>query len=120
MICLIFFQFIAQQISYHQKAQLNHFLWKMEDPEVVMNQAVTDLNGDLAQVRQSYAEVLASQRRMERDRNLSEEEAAEVISRLASLCNSVCSRFGFNFCGIERQQKTITPLSHRHIRIYNI
>jgi len=58
---------------------------------VVMNQAVTDLNGDLAQVRQSYAEVLASQRRMERDRNLSEEEAAEVISRLASLVAIVCS-----------------------------
>lgn len=50
----------------------------MEDPEKVMNQAVVDLNEDLARIRHSYAEVLATQRRMEKERTITEEAAVEV------------------------------------------
>lgn len=62
------------------QSHLNHFLWRLEDPEKVMNQAVIDLNNDLAKIRYSYAEVLATQKRMEKDRMQTEEAAVEVPS----------------------------------------
>lgn len=67
------------------KAQFNHLLWKMEDPEKVMNQAVADLSDDLSRIQHSYAEVLATQRRMEKERTVTEEAAVEV-DRGPSIC----------------------------------
>ena len=40
-----------------QQANLNQVLNKLEDPEMVITQAVVDLQGDLVKIRQSYAEV---------------------------------------------------------------
>ena len=41
-------------------------LGKFEDPEKVLNQAVEDLQKDLVTIRQSYAEVMATQKRCAR------------------------------------------------------
>jgi phage shock protein A len=46
------------------KANINNALKKMEDPEKILNQAVEDMQSDLVKVRQSYAEVTATQRRL--------------------------------------------------------
>lgn len=45
------------------KSNLNGILQKLEDPEKIMTQALEDMQGDLVKVRQSYAEVTATQRR---------------------------------------------------------
>lgn len=50
------------------KANINQVLNKLEDPEKVMTQAVEDLQKDLIKIRQSYAEVMATQKRMEKQR----------------------------------------------------
>ena len=48
------------------EANINNVLGKMEDPEKVLNQAVEDLQKDLVTIRQSYAEVMATQKRCAR------------------------------------------------------
>lgn len=50
------------------RANLNQVVSGMEDPEKVLNQTVTDMQGDLVKVRQAYAEVSASLKRIERQR----------------------------------------------------
>jgi len=45
------------------KSNMNNVLKNLEDPEKIMNQAVEDMQTDLVKIRQSYAEVTASQRR---------------------------------------------------------
>ncbi|CAM9775425.1 unnamed protein product [Discosporangium mesarthrocarpum] len=50
------------------KANLNNVLKQWEDPEKVLDQAVEDMQRDLVKIRQSYAEVSASQKRMERQK----------------------------------------------------
>ena len=54
---------IFERFSRVAKANVNELLNKMEDPEKVMNQAVEDLQKDLVKIRQSYAEVMATQKR---------------------------------------------------------
>lgn len=63
------------------KANANKLLEKMEDPEKVLNQAVEDLQKDLVSVRQSYAEVMATQKRMQSQKEQAETLAAEWYSR---------------------------------------
>jgi len=46
------------------KSNLNNILKNLEDPEKIMNQAVEDMQNDLVKVRQSYAEVTATQRKL--------------------------------------------------------
>lgn len=50
------------------RANLNQAVSGMEDPEKVLNQTVTDMQGDLVKVRQAYAEVSATLKRIERQR----------------------------------------------------
>lgn len=50
------------------RANLNQAVSGMEDPEKVLNQTVTDMQNDLVKVRQAYAEVSATQKRIERQR----------------------------------------------------
>jgi phage shock protein A len=57
------------------KSNLNNILQNLEDPEKIMNQAVEDMQADLVKVRQSYAEVTATQRRL-----LKQKEQAEAVS----------------------------------------
>mmetsp|Transcript_34217 Transcript_34217/g.80604 ORF Transcript_34217/g.80604 Transcript_34217/m.80604 type:complete len:298 (-) Transcript_34217:371-1264(-) len=46
------------------KANLNDLANKMEDPEKIMEQAIEEMQNDLVKIRQSYAEVTATQRRL--------------------------------------------------------
>ena len=57
------------------KANVNSLITKMEDPEKVLEQAVDDMQKDLIKIRQSYAEVSATQKKMERQK-----ESADGLS----------------------------------------
>lgn len=57
------------------KSNLNNVLKSLEDPEKIMNQAVEDMQGDLVKVRQSYAEVTATQRRL-----MKQKEQADALA----------------------------------------
>lgn len=57
------------------KANVNNILKNLEDPEKIMNQALEDMQGDLVKVRQSYAEITATQRRL-----LKQKEQAEALA----------------------------------------
>ena len=46
------------------KGNMNAVLQNLEAPEKIMNQAVSDMQNDLIKIRQTYAEVTASQRRL--------------------------------------------------------
>ena len=63
------------------QANINFLLSRFEDPEKVMTQAVVDLQSDLVRIRQSYAEVLATQRKMEVQKALAESKSAEWLTR---------------------------------------
>merc|ERR1719276_325440 len=56
------------------KSNLNNILKNLEDPEKIMNQAVEDMQADLVKVRQSYAEITATQRRL-----LKQKEQADAL-----------------------------------------
>jgi len=57
------------------KSNINNVLKNLEDPEKILNQAVEDMQGDLVKIRQSYAEVTASQRRL-----LKQKEQADAVA----------------------------------------
>jgi phage shock protein A len=59
---------LADRFMRVAKANLNSILQKVEDPEKVLEQAVDDMQSDLIKVRQSFAEVSATQKRMERQK----------------------------------------------------
>lgn len=57
------------------KGNVNEVLKNLEDPEKIMNQAIEDMQGDLVKVRQSYAEITATQRRL-----LKQKEQADAMA----------------------------------------
>jgi len=63
------------------KANLNVVLNKLEDPEKVMTQSLIDLQSDLVKIRQSYAEVMATQKKMEKQKTAAEGLAEEWMGR---------------------------------------
>jgi len=63
------------------KSNVNAALGAMEDPEKVLEQAVVDMSKDLVKVRQAYAEVTASSRRMTDQAEKAEAEAAKWYQR---------------------------------------
>ena len=63
------------------EANINNVLGKMEDPEKVLNQAVEDLQKDLVTIRQSYAEVMATQKRQQRQKDQADQLADEWYRR---------------------------------------
>lgn len=56
------------------KSNLNNVLKNLEDPEKIMNQAIEDMQTDLVKIRQSYAEITATQRRL-----LKQKEQADAL-----------------------------------------
>lgn len=62
-------------------ANFNSLLKRFEDPEKIIEQAVVDMQNDLVRVRQSYAEILASLKRMERQKDTGEVTAKEWLRR---------------------------------------
>lgn len=63
------------------KSNLNELVNRMEDPEKIMTQAVTDLQSDLVKIRQSYAEVMATQKKMEKQKAAADKLSAEWMQR---------------------------------------
>jgi len=63
------------------KSNVNSLMSNLEDPEKVLTQAVDDMQRDLIKVRQAYAEVSASTKRMEGQLSLAEQEADKWYSR---------------------------------------
>lgn len=63
------------------KSNVNELMSNMEDPEKVLEQAVADMQRDLVKVRQSYAEVSASSKRMTEQIKLAEGEGAKWYAR---------------------------------------
>lgn len=57
------------------KSNINNVLKNLEDPEKIMNQAVEDMQNDLVKVRQSYAEITATQRRL-----MKQKEQADALA----------------------------------------
>ncbi len=50
------------------KGTANQIVSGMEDPEKVLDQAVADMQNDLVKIRQSYAEIFASQKRAQKQK----------------------------------------------------
>ncbi|CAN8072787.1 unnamed protein product [Agarophyton chilense] len=63
------------------RANLNQVVSGMEDPEKVLKQTVTDMQNDLVKVRQAYAEVSASLKRIERQRDQASTTSVEWKKR---------------------------------------
>eukprot|EP00171_Calliarthron_tuberculosum_P016960 IDg16960t1 len=63
------------------RANLNQLVTGMEDPEKILNQTVSDMQGDLVKVRQAYAEVSAGLKRIERQREQASVTSAEWQKR---------------------------------------
>uniref|UniRef100_A0A7S1D0V6 PspA/IM30 family protein n=1 Tax=Cyclophora tenuis TaxID=216820 RepID=A0A7S1D0V6_CYCTE len=67
---------IFDRFSRVAKANINNILKNLEDPEKILNQALEDMQGDLVKVRQSYAEITATQRRL-----LKQKEQADSLAQ---------------------------------------
>jgi phage shock protein A len=63
------------------KSNVNSALSSMEDPEKVIEQAVADMQKDLVKVRQAYAEVSASTKRIEEQVKVADADAAKWYER---------------------------------------
>lgn len=63
------------------KATANSILQRFEDPEKIMTQALEDMQNDLVRVRQTYAEVTATQRRMASSKRQLESQAEDWYNR---------------------------------------
>jgi phage shock protein A len=48
------------------RANINHLIGQLEDPEKILEQAVLDMQDDLVQLRQAVAQAIATQKRTER------------------------------------------------------
>ncbi|MDR9403940.1 MAG: PspA/IM30 family protein, partial [Halothece sp. Uz-M2-17] len=59
------------------KANINSLLNKTEDPEKILEQAVSDMQEDLVKLRQAVAQAIASQKRTERQANQAKSTADE-------------------------------------------
>jgi len=60
---------------------MNSVLQNLEAPEKIMNQAVEDMQKDLIKIRQTYAEVTASQRRLNKRKRQAESVANDWYNR---------------------------------------
>lgn len=63
------------------RANLNQAVSGMEDPEKILNQTMSDMQTDVVKVRQAYAEVSATQKRIERQREQAVVTSAEWKKR---------------------------------------
>lgn len=62
-------------------SNVNSIVKGLEDPEKVIEQAVEDMQSDLIKIRQSYAEISATQKRMEKQREQAQANADEWYRR---------------------------------------
>ncbi len=62
-------------------ANINSVIRKVEDPEKLIEQAVEEMQNDYIKIRQSYAEVMATQKRMEAKKSQSDNLSMEWYKR---------------------------------------
>ena len=63
------------------KSNMNQAISNMEDPEKVLDQAVADMQNDLVKIRQSYAEIFATQKRSQKQKEDADAAAADWYKR---------------------------------------
>ena len=63
------------------KSNVNQVLGNLEDPEKVLDQAVADMQNDLVKIRQSYAEIFATQKRSQKQKDDADAAAADWYKR---------------------------------------
>ena len=72
---------IADRFFRVVKSNVNNLLSNMEDPEKVLDQAMDDMQKDLVKIRQSYAEISATQKRAEKKREQAEKMSEDWYKR---------------------------------------
>ena len=63
------------------KSNVNGLLSNLEDPEKIIDQAVTDMQKDLVLIRQSYSDISAAQKRMEKQKEQATSLSADWYKR---------------------------------------
>lgn len=63
------------------KSNVNQVLSNMEEPEKVLDQAVKDMQNDLVKIRQSYAEIFATQKRSQKQKEEADKLADDWYKR---------------------------------------
>lgn len=66
---------LLDRIARVARSNVNNALKNLEDPEKIMEQALTDMQRDLVKIQQSYSEVTAGQRRLLKQREQAEATA---------------------------------------------
>jgi phage shock protein A len=66
---------LFDRLSRVVRANLNDMVSKAEDPEKILEQAITDMQEDLVQLRQAVARAIATQKRTEQQYNKNQTEA---------------------------------------------
>eukprot|EP00182_Erythrolobus_australicus_P003422 CAMPEP_0185834316 /NCGR_PEP_ID=MMETSP1353-20130828/5015_1 /TAXON_ID=1077150 /ORGANISM="Erythrolobus australicus, Strain CCMP3124" /LENGTH=317 /DNA_ID=CAMNT_0028532725 /DNA_START=75 /DNA_END=1028 /DNA_ORIENTATION=- len=72
---------LFERFSRVVRSTANNALKKVEDPEKILQQSMIDMQGDLTKVRQAYAEVAATKKRLERQRDAAQKQADEWTRR---------------------------------------
>jgi phage shock protein A len=72
---------IADRFFRIVKSSVNGVLTNLEDPEKILDQAVNDMQTDLVKIRQSYAEISATQKKMEKQKEQASSMADEWYKR---------------------------------------
>jgi len=62
-------------------SNVNKVLGDLEDPEKILDQSVIDMQNDLVKIRQSYAEIFATQKRSQKQKEAADGLAADWYSR---------------------------------------
>lgn len=62
-------------------SNVNNVIKGLEDPEKILDQAVNDMQSDLIKIRQSYAEISATQKRMQNQKDNADKLAADWYRR---------------------------------------
>lgn len=60
-------------------SNINNVIKGLEDPEKILEQAVNDMQNDLIKIRQSYAEISATQKRMTNQKDNADKLASVII-----------------------------------------
>jgi len=63
------------------RSNINSLISSVEDPEKIISQTVTDMQADLVKVRQAYAEVNATTKRLEKQKQQADATANEWLKR---------------------------------------
>ena len=72
---------IADRFFRVVKSNVNSVLSGLEDPEKVLDQAMDDMQRDLVKIRQSYAEISATQKRAEKKKEQADKMANDWYGR---------------------------------------